>query len=447
MSERPADATAPVAAPAAARFGLVRPLQGRYVAGVSGALARATGTDPVLWRVVLAVLVCFGGIGAVLYAVVWLLTPEEGDTGSPVEALLGRGLSSTSPVTVAVLSAISVFLLIFILPRPLYLLLLGGTVVLALLLMSQRSGQEARPATPAPAPEPAREPAREPAKLSAPAEAPAAQVSEAGEATGHRAPSTAGEHGRPPTVSQPAPAPGTPTGGADTSYRPPFAPHGPFAGPAPSPPRPPVPPRPPRPRQRTVLPAVTFFAGLAVLGTLGVLDVSGALDVPAPGYVAAALAVVGVGLLAGAWLGGARPLIAFGVVIALALPLAHAVDTWEPPPGTGDVTWTPTTVAELQEEYEVSFGSGLLDLRGVDMSGQEITITARVSFGELRIILPEDAAVEAVVTTRLGGATVLGTSIHGFTQDTVRDPGNDDPGDGTLRLNANVRLGGLEVHR
>src|SRR5690606_40663132 len=82
----------------AARYGLVRPLQGRYVAGVCAAVGRATGTDPVLWRVVLAVLVCFGGVGLLIYLLLWLGLPEEGDTATPIESLFGQGRSATSSV-------------------------------------------------------------------------------------------------------------------------------------------------------------------------------------------------------------------------------------------------------------------------------------------------------------------------------------------------------------
>src|SRR5690606_4949425 len=110
------------APPLAVRYGLVRPAQGRYVAGVGAALGRATRTDPVLWRVVLAVLVCFAGLGALFYLLIWLLTPEEGDTGSPLESLLGRGRSSTSPVLTGVLGIVAVGLLSVILPRPFYLM-------------------------------------------------------------------------------------------------------------------------------------------------------------------------------------------------------------------------------------------------------------------------------------------------------------------------------------
>jgi phage shock protein PspC (stress-responsive transcriptional regulator) len=159
MSDQPARGPVPVAS----RYGLVRPLQGRYVAGVCGALARATGTDTVLWRVVLAVLICFGGLGVLCYVLLWLLTPEEGDTASPVEALLGRGHSNTSPVVAAVLAAVAAVLLVFILSQPLHVVLLAVTVGLTAALVAHRTTRGARPATPAPPPPPPPPPPSPPA--------------------------------------------------------------------------------------------------------------------------------------------------------------------------------------------------------------------------------------------------------------------------------------------
>src|SRR4051794_29998403 len=91
----------------ATRFGLVRPYRDRYLAGVCGAFARATNTDPVLWRVLLPVAVLAGGLGAVVYLLAWLLIPAEGDSGSPVEALAGRGRSSMSRPLTIVLTVIA----------------------------------------------------------------------------------------------------------------------------------------------------------------------------------------------------------------------------------------------------------------------------------------------------------------------------------------------------
>src|SRR5687768_11945441 len=86
----------------AAPYGLIRPRHGRYLAGVCGALGRATKTDPLLWRVLIGVLAIFG-IGIVVYLAAWLLTPAEDDTASPVEALFGRGWSGTSSTLTLVL--------------------------------------------------------------------------------------------------------------------------------------------------------------------------------------------------------------------------------------------------------------------------------------------------------------------------------------------------------
>ncbi len=91
----------------ATRYGLVRPVHNRYIAGVCGAFARATNTDPVLWRVALPVLSVLGGFGILVYLLGWLLIPAEGDSASPVEALFRHGRSSTSKLVTVVLGIIS----------------------------------------------------------------------------------------------------------------------------------------------------------------------------------------------------------------------------------------------------------------------------------------------------------------------------------------------------
>ncbi len=91
----------------ATRYGLVRPVHNRYIAGVCGAFARATNTDPVLWRVALPVLTVLGGFGILVYLLGWLLIPAEGDSASPVESLFGHGRSTTSKWVTIVLGIIS----------------------------------------------------------------------------------------------------------------------------------------------------------------------------------------------------------------------------------------------------------------------------------------------------------------------------------------------------
>jgi phage shock protein C len=49
----------------------------RWVAGVCGGLARATGVESWVWRLVLTVLALFGGTGVVLYLLLWIFVPAE----------------------------------------------------------------------------------------------------------------------------------------------------------------------------------------------------------------------------------------------------------------------------------------------------------------------------------------------------------------------------------
>jgi phage shock protein PspC (stress-responsive transcriptional regulator) len=48
----------------------------RIISGVSGGLGQYFGVDPVIFRVLFAVLAFFGGVGLLAYAVAWLLIPE-----------------------------------------------------------------------------------------------------------------------------------------------------------------------------------------------------------------------------------------------------------------------------------------------------------------------------------------------------------------------------------
>lgn len=89
---------------------LARDPDEKVVAGVCAGLARYTSTDPVLWRVAVAVLAVFGGAGFVLYALGWLLLPRVDQQESPGERLLrrpGAGLS-VAGVVILVLAAVVV---------------------------------------------------------------------------------------------------------------------------------------------------------------------------------------------------------------------------------------------------------------------------------------------------------------------------------------------------
>ncbi|MGL5859237.1 MAG: PspC domain-containing protein, partial [Angustibacter sp.] len=69
---------------------LRRSTRDRYIAGVCGGAAQTLRVDPLLVRVVTAVLAVFSGAGLVLYAAGWLLMPmDDGRPGVAVGALRG----------------------------------------------------------------------------------------------------------------------------------------------------------------------------------------------------------------------------------------------------------------------------------------------------------------------------------------------------------------------
>ena len=49
----------------------------KWVAGVCGGLAAATGADAWIWRLLLSVLFFAGGTGLVLYILLWIFVPAE----------------------------------------------------------------------------------------------------------------------------------------------------------------------------------------------------------------------------------------------------------------------------------------------------------------------------------------------------------------------------------
>ncbi|WP_051366208.1 PspC domain-containing protein [Hamadaea tsunoensis] len=400
----------------AARYGLVRPRTGRYLAGVSGAVARATRTDPVLWRVLFVVLSFFGGFGILAYVVLWLGTPADGDTASPVEALFGRGRSSTSATLTVIAGVLAVLFLGGISddwPWPLIALIaIGGAVVFAV--------NRSRPSTGASQPV---------------------------------------AYTPPPVHTPPSPAPPA----APAGYQPAFAPHGPYApGSAttvPIPPGPPVPPvaaRPPRPpkppREHSRLGTLIFSAVLIALGVLGVLDATNTFSIPAAWYVVTALGVVGAGLVLGAFLGRARGMIFWGIVLTIALSattLSRNIDFDTARSGGGDITWQPANITEVESDYEHQAGSATLDLTRVNFTGQQKEIHVRIQAGNVNVIVPADVDVQATANVRLGDVTLFDQNSNGvrISDFTVTDNGADGEGGGHLRLIVDVSLGNAEVSR
>ena len=57
--------------------GLRRSGTDKWIAGVCGGIAAATGVDAWIWRLLLALLFFVGGTGLVLYILLWIFVPAE----------------------------------------------------------------------------------------------------------------------------------------------------------------------------------------------------------------------------------------------------------------------------------------------------------------------------------------------------------------------------------
>ena len=73
---------APAAGPApspnvGAVNGLRRARMDRWIGGVCGGIARATGLDSWVWRLIFTVLFLGFGFGVLLYILLWIFVPEE----------------------------------------------------------------------------------------------------------------------------------------------------------------------------------------------------------------------------------------------------------------------------------------------------------------------------------------------------------------------------------
>jgi len=432
----------------------VRPRQGRYIAGVSGALGRATNTDPVLWRVLLAVLGILSGVGVLLYLIGWLVIPTEGETASPIESLLGKGRSGMAPLSVVLLGGAAVISFAFIVQDGMRAALLAAAVILGAVLLIKRTGSTAAtfPGAGGPPPPPgfpadpfaAAQPGTPQAGTAQFGAAPAAAAPAAEPVTVPPAPAPP----RPPTLGIPPLPPMPPAPPAPGGYRPPFAPHGPFARPTPPtyPPQPVAPKPPKKPRERSKLGRLTFFAVVMVIGLLAVIDMAGA-SIAVSAYFAAALVTIALGLIVGAWFGRARGLIALALLASLGLAIATGTERWGGE--VGNSVYRPATIGAVADRYDFTAGNVTLDLRGIDFTGQQQDITVTMKLGQLRVLVPETADTTATVRMDNGRALILGKEFDSREVDgqSVTDLGKDGTGGGTLKLDLQLDTGNMEVIR
>jgi phage shock protein PspC (stress-responsive transcriptional regulator) len=321
--------------------------------GVCAAVARTTGTDPVLWRVLVVVLTLFSGLGLLLYLGGIVAIPREGEAQSLADRVLNgpdRHLSGRQTLLLVVLVALGVAYV----GNPNHVVVTVAAVAIGFLLW--RSRHDASHVRAASAP-------------------PAAPVAE-----------------------QVWTAP---------------------------------PPRPPRPR--SPLGGITAGVAAVLAGVLVLVGVTGA-SIPTEVVLAAALGVVGLGLVAGSFLGRSWGLVllagALLVALAATVSVRPVIDD-----GVGDRTWHPTTSAS----YRLGVGEGTVDLSDLRESA---TVKAHLEVGHLLVLVPAGTGVVVDAKAGLGDINVFDKEVNGRQKTAHVTTQGTGP---TIHLDLSIRTGYVEV--
>jgi hypothetical protein len=191
------------------------------------------------------------------------------------------------------------------------------------------------------------------------------------------------------------------------------------------------------PRPRSPLGWFVVAAALVAVGLLGIVDTASGLDVGLAQYFGAALLVLGVGLVVGAWWGRARLLILLALLL---LPVA-ATAAFIPVPlegGFAEQAFGPTTVGELRPEYRLTGGDMRIDLTGLPAAGGPITLDASVGVGRLVVVIPDGARLALDARVSGGRLSLFGNRQTGTgLADRIERPGRSGP-DLVLRLEAGL---------
>lgn len=203
---------------------------------------------------------------------------------------------------------------------------------------------------------------------------------------------------------------------------------------------------------RSPVAGLTIAGLLIAVGLMVLVTRYTGLDVGPRGFLATALLVVGLGLVASAVTRARAPrggLIALGSVLTLALLFTSAVPAWtgdeDGGGGFGDREYQPATVEDVPPVYRLGAGDMDVDLSRIDVDDIDEPVRVRIELGagDLDVTVPDDADVQIDLEHGIGESEVFGDSSGtGF----YRAPGsNDDEPEFVLTIDHGV--GDLEVSR
>lgn len=369
--------------PASGQRRLARAHDGRVLAGVCQGAARYFDIDPVIFRIVLAVLTVFGGAGVIIYVLAWALIPDEASPETRFERWLTTG--GRFDLRQAILLAlIAIIVVIFLANAHIFGHEYGAAAVavLAALLLTELVGRR----------------------------------------RGHGLFPPRHQRAQPPPATQESVATST-SGPSSMDW---------VAAPVVTKP----------PRQRAWLGWLTFAAIVVAAGVVWLVASSGVAHPQPADTFAICVAVAGLGLVVGAFVGRARAMIPVGLLLAALLGVANALPrdlTWSA--GTRD--WVPVP-SDLASSYVLGAGKADLDLTRLDPA-TSATVNARIGAGRLVVTVPRGMGLDVSADVGAGRVYLLGHEEDGTG---VKTGMSLPPAahKGTLTLHLQGGFADLEVH-
>ena len=384
---------------------LVRPVEGRVVAGVAQGLANRYDLPVWVPRVVFAITAFFGGFGFALYLGGWALIRSEDESESIAERFFKGATGSRAWIGIGLIFVAALILLD-------NLTFFSGGVIwaVALLVVGVLLYSGALPI---------------PSGSTDDSEGSEAQPKEGVQpmtTTETRVPGTKAITGDSPS-------------GGTTPPTPP---------PPPTPAAPTPPPAPVKPKEKSILGRLTIGFMLLGVGILAVLDnIDGVPVYPEPRhYLALAVTILGIGLLVGTLAGRARWLILVGVVLVPTLMFSPVFE-WDWSSDTFDVVVEPGTFEDI---YTLDVGDMEIDYRELPWDGETVELTASVDVGNLEIWIPSTVDIVGEATVDVGRVGAPGRESAGLGSPVIRF---DESGSerGTVLLDAHVDLGNIDIRR
>jgi phage shock protein PspC (stress-responsive transcriptional regulator) len=425
----------------------------RMVAGVCGGIGRALNIDPVLIRVVMAVLI-ISGPGLIFYAAAWVLMPDEGSDRSAAQGLLGDRVRPDHPWLWPIVIGVCVFTAIALMssfnfgklvPGPLLVLGLLWLFVFRRKGRGHWSGRGRRH-----------------------------------DWTGHGTNWTPqnpgwtttglGSTGTPPNATRPQDATSSAYGPASAPTGPPPPPAGPSSSAAQRPQdrvtepvqavwteddplglyvdEPPAPVKstpaaPPAKGLRGVKSAVVVLTGLA-------LTISWLAGAAVPLMLVIGLGTLGLGMLIGGFLGRTMALLPLGILLALGVAVSTIFPTIPRTFTDTNFIATPETpVDATNTAYHFDAGSVHLDLTKATF-GKDAKVVVDGRVGEIVVKVPPNVDVFGTVRSQTGEMDVLGQQKGGHNLDAavLSDLGADKKtGPTSVTLDLDLKLGSIKVER